>query len=100
MEHIGLQDLLLKHNKVAMLNRGFKTDNAQTQMKSVRLTCIRSRAVHAYAKKLSIVGYPASPFFATHSLTDGTSTDPHLRLLLLWCSIKWTLVLQSSQFSI
>jgi hypothetical protein len=38
-----------------------------TQMKSIRLTCIRSRAVHAYAKKLSIVGYDASPFFATRS---------------------------------
>ena len=40
MEHSGLQDLLLKHNKVAMLDRGFKTENVQ------------HRATHCYPDEI------------------------------------------------
>jgi hypothetical protein len=63
MEHSGLQDLLLKHNKVAMLYRVFFKQTMRsiaqltvTQMKLIHLTCIRSRAVLAYAKKFPIIG--------------------------------------------
>jgi hypothetical protein len=40
MKDSGLQDLLLQHNKVAMLNRGFKSDNPQ------------HRATHCYPDEL------------------------------------------------
>jgi hypothetical protein len=108
MKDSGLQDLLLRHNKVAMLDRGFKSQiirsikqlTVTTQMNLIRLICIRSRAVHAYAKKHSIVGCGASIFLFIRLRTDGTITDWRLQRSLLSCSIKWTMVLQSLQFRI
>jgi hypothetical protein len=79
----GLQDLLLHHNKVVMVDRVTICMFRSTEKHMDTQTYTTSRAEHDCTRKLSILGSGASlnDFTAPPSHMDGTNTNLHLRML-------------------